>query len=201
MSQEYFETYEQMVSLPSDNLEALLARMAEKDAQICNLSNLVNTAIKGDKFYVETYYQLGDTMSEKREININTHGDVIGVAAGDQTISGVLGKISGNVTNTINQLPDSIAADKPGIKELLTQLQATIEADTNLSDADKADALKQLQILAEAGKQPQEKEKQQQAKGAIRFLRGLAAELPTATALVEGFNNFIPAITALLSIV
>ena len=201
LSQEYFETYEQMVSLPSDNLEALLARMAEKDAQIRNLSNLVNTAIKGEKFYVETYYQMGDSMSEKREININTSGDVIGVAAGDQTISGVLGKISGNVNNAINQLPDSIVSDKPGIKELITQLKALIEADTNLSDVDKADTLKQLQVLAEAGKQPQEKENQQQAKGAIRFLRGLVAELPTATALVEGFNKLIPAITALLSIV
>ena len=117
------------------------------------------------------------------------------------TLSGVVGKISGNVTNAINQLPDSIATDKPGIKELLTQLQAAIEADTNLSDADKADALKQLQVLAEAGKKPQEKENQQQAKGAIRFLRGLVAELPTATALVEGFNKLIPEITALLSIV
>ncbi|MFB2981880.1 pentapeptide repeat-containing protein [Microseira sp. BLCC-F43] len=63
--------------------------------------------------------------------------------------------ISGTVTNTINQLPESPEPDQPGIKELLTELQAAIEAETNLSDEDKAEALEQVKALAEAGKNPQ----------------------------------------------
>jgi hypothetical protein len=42
-----------------------------------------------------------------------------------------LGEISGTVTNTINELPSGSEPDKPGIKELLTQLKTAIEADTD----------------------------------------------------------------------
>ncbi|MEH2114028.1 MAG: pentapeptide repeat-containing protein [Nostoc sp.] len=78
-----------------------------------------------------------------------------------------LGKISGAVTNTINELPPSPEPGKPGIKELLTQLQAAIEVDTNLNKEDKAEALEQVKALAEAGKNPQEGAMQKAAKTAI----------------------------------
>ncbi|MGV0108143.1 Low-complexity protein [Nostoc sp. DSM 114160] len=60
-----------------------------------------------------------------------------------------LGDISGTVTNTINELPASPEPKKPGIKELLTQLQAVIEADTNLAQEDKAEALQNLSSPAQ----------------------------------------------------
>ncbi len=83
-----------------------------------------------------------------------------------------LGDISGTVTNTIiNDLPASPEAEKPGIKELLTQLQAAIEADTNLPQEDKAEALEQVKALAEAGKNPQEGVMQKAAKTAIKILK------------------------------
>lgn len=59
-----------------------------------------------------------------------------------------LGELSGTLTNTINELPPAPAPEKPGIKELLTQLQAAIEAETDLSEEDKAEALEQVQALA-----------------------------------------------------
>ncbi len=57
---------------------------------------------------------------------------------------------------TINQLPNSPQSDKPGIKELLTQLQVAIEEETDLNNEDKAEALEQVKALAKAGKNPQE---------------------------------------------
>ena len=108
------------------------------------------------------------------------------------------GEISGTVADTINQLPDPSQSDEPGVKELLTQLKTAIEDDTNLSGDDKAQALAQVQVLAEAGNNPSEN--QQQAKGAIRFFRGLVQELPNATNFVEACSKLIPAIARLFGL-
>ncbi|MEH1897922.1 MAG: pentapeptide repeat-containing protein [Nostoc sp.] len=111
-----------------------------------------------------------------------------------------LGDISGTVTNTINELAASPEADKPGIKELLTQLQAAIEADTNLSKEDKAEALEQVKALAEAGKSPQEGAMQKAAKTAIKILKGTISSLPSATKLVEQCSNLLPLISTFLGL-
>ncbi|WP_375468255.1 pentapeptide repeat-containing protein [uncultured Nostoc sp.] len=111
-----------------------------------------------------------------------------------------LGDISGTVTNTINQLLASPEPDKPGIKELLTQLQAAIEADTNLPQEDKAEALEQVKALAEAGKSPQEGTMQKAAKTAIKILKGTISSLPSATKLVEQCSNLLPLISNFLGL-
>ncbi|MFN6461942.1 MAG: pentapeptide repeat-containing protein [Nostoc sp. DedVER02] len=111
-----------------------------------------------------------------------------------------LGDISGTVTNTINELAASPEPDKPGIKELLTQLQAAIEADTNLSKEDKAEALEQVKALAEAGKSPQEGAMQKAAKTAIKILKGTISSLPSATKLVEQCSNLLPLISNFLGL-
>ncbi|MDZ8096114.1 MAG: pentapeptide repeat-containing protein [Nostoc sp. DedQUE05] len=111
-----------------------------------------------------------------------------------------LGDISGTVTNTINELPASPEPDKPGIKELLTQLQAAIEADTNLPPEDKAEALEQVKALAEAGKNPQEGAMQKAAKTAVKILKGTIYSLPSATKLVEQCSNLLPLISNFLGL-
>ncbi|MCC5642571.1 pentapeptide repeat-containing protein [Nostoc sp. CHAB 5824] len=111
-----------------------------------------------------------------------------------------LGDISGTVTNTINELPASPEPDKLGIKELLTQLQAAIEADTNLPQEDKAEALEQVKALAEAGKSPQEGAMQKAAKTAIKILKGTISSLPSATKLVEDCSNLLPLISNFLGL-
>ena len=92
---------------------------------------------------------MSDKIDKSRKIEI-TGGTVTASGAGALS----LGDISGTVANTINQLSDSAKPDEPGIKELLTQLQTAIEAETDLSDDDKAEALEQVKTLAEVGKIP-----------------------------------------------
>ena len=121
--------------------------------------------------------------------NINAR-DVIG--------STLNSKISGIVTNTINQLPASPPSDKPGIKELLTELQTAIEAETNLSDDDKAEALEQVKALAEVGQNPQESTMQKAGKRAMKILKGTIADLPSVATLVEACSKLLPAIGTLL---
>ncbi|BCL35769.1 pentapeptide repeat-containing protein [Nostoc sp. MS1] len=111
-----------------------------------------------------------------------------------------LGEISGTVTNTINQLPTAQEPEKPGIKELLTQLQAAIEAETDLSDEDKAEALEQVQALAEAGKNPQEETKQKAAKTALKILKGTMTGLPATATLIEAVSKLLPLISKFLGL-
>jgi len=88
-----------------------------------------------------------DSTDQSRKID-NKDGNVIGNILGDNST------ISGTVAQTINQLPDEPKSEQPGIKELLNQLHQAIAAETSLNPEDKAEALAQLQTLAEAGKNP-----------------------------------------------
>lgn len=197
---EYFKTYGQLKSLPYGDLQTLLLGVKEKDERIRSLENLLENAIHQPKFYVETYQTQGDfNMSQSNKGNVNissTQGNISGVAAAgeDQTMTGVaIGAISGNVTNTINQLPDN--AEETGIKELLTELQLAIEADTNLSNEDKEEALKQVQTIAEVGQKPQDQGMQKIVKNALKFLKGTIADLPSTVELVQTCGKVFPLVT------
>ena len=109
-----------------------------------------------------------------------------------------LGEISGTVTNTINELATAPESEKPGIKELLTQLKTAIETDSNLTEKEKEKALKQVKSLAEAAQNPQEK--QDLADTAITMLKGTIAHLPTAAKLVEECGKLLPLIAGFLGL-
>jgi uncharacterized protein YjbI with pentapeptide repeats len=109
-----------------------------------------------------------------------------------------LGEISGTVINTINELATAPEPDKPGIKELLTQLKTAIETDTDLTAKDKEKALKQVKSLAEAAQNPQEQ--QDLADTAITMLKGTIAHLPTAAKLVEECGKLLPLIAGFLGL-
>ena len=128
--------------------------------------------------------------------NIQVGGNFSAGVAGRDTIWSTwnIGDISSILTNTINQLPASPQSDKPGIKELLTQLQAAIEAETDLSDDDKAEALEQVKIWAEVGKNPKESTMQKARKTAMTILKGIIASLPSGTTLVEACSKLLPEI-------
>jgi uncharacterized protein YjbI with pentapeptide repeats len=190
LSAEYFDEYNQIKAL--NQSQQLL--LVEKDDRIRSLENMVTTAIHQPKFYSQ-----GDNnVSDISGINIQGSSNVSGIAGGGSVAN--LGTISGNVSIAIHQLPDAQDAGKPGIKELLTQLQEAISQSSELSDEDKADALSQVQNLAEAGKNPQEATKQKTAKTAITMLKGLFIGLPTVAKLVEEANKLLPAIAKLFGL-
>ena len=182
--------------------------MEQKDNQIRILEKLLENALQQPKFYVETYQNQGEfimTQENKGNVSISgVQGNVSGVAAAgeNQTMTAVaIGSISGSVTNTINQLPPSSDPDNPGLKELLAQLQAAIEAESQLADEDKAEALEQVKTLAEAGQKPEDNNLQKAAKTSIKILKGTIASLPDAAKLAESCAKLLPAITTLLALV
>lgn len=198
---EYFEKYTEIKSLSYTDLQAFLLGIKAKDEWIDSLIKLLENAIKQPKFYVETFQNQGELVMSQSKGNVNisgAQGNVSGVAAAGENLSmtGVaIGEISGNVTNTINQLPDSPEPDKPGIKKLLMKLQAAIEADRNLNDEDKAEALEQVKAIAEAGQKPEDGAMQKMAKNAMKFLKGTIADLPSTVELVQTCGKILPLIT------
>jgi uncharacterized protein YjbI with pentapeptide repeats len=208
LNAEYFAKYQQIKSLPYSDMQSLLTGIEEKDERIRGLEKLLENAISQPKFYVETYQNQGEfIMAQENKGNVNisgVQGNISGIAAAgeNQTMTGVaIGAISGSVTNTISQLPASSDPNTPGIKELLTQLQAAIEAESALPDEDKAEALEQVKTLAEAGQKPEDNLLQKAAKTSIKILKGTIASLPHATKLVESCSKLIPAIASLLALI
>jgi uncharacterized protein YjbI with pentapeptide repeats len=143
---------------------------------IFNLTNEVKTENKA----------MNDSIDQSRKIE-NRDGSVTGNILGDSST------ISGTVAETINQLPPSPEPEKPGIKELLVQLQSAIN-DPNVPDDDKAQALEQVKVLAEAGQNPNNEAAQKQAKRAMGFLKVIAEGLPSAATLVKTCQDILPAI-------
>ncbi|MDF0555000.1 hypothetical protein [Kamptonema sp. UHCC 0994] len=137
---------------------------------------------------------------EDKQIKIQVGGGVGGsVTAGD--IGGSSSShVGGDVSAIINELPSSSEADRPRIKELLTQLQAAIKADPNLSEDDKNDALEQVKDLAEAAKNPNDAEMKNKAKKADRMLGRIISAVPKATELLQLCNNLLPLITKVFGI-
>jgi hypothetical protein len=153
----------------------------------------VNVKITNEVNSTSESKAMSDKIDQSRKIEI-TGGTVNASGAGALS----LGDISGTVANTINQLSDSAKPDEPGIKELLTELQAAIEAETDLSDKNKALALKQVKALAEVGKNPQESTMQEAGETAMTMLKGILASLPSVATLVEACSKLLPAIASLL---
>jgi len=126
-------------------------------------------------------------------MDIKVGGSVGGSVSSGNVQGNISSNVGGNVSGTINELPASSDADKPGIKELLIQLEAALD-DPNLPSDDKKEALEQLEVLAKAGHNPNDETVKKQAKKAIGFLGVIAEGLPSAAKLVEAFNLVLPAI-------
>jgi hypothetical protein len=123
------------------------------------------------------------TINAKNIINAGGH---VSNVAGDS--------ISGHVTNSITKLQVSGDPSARHLADLLRRLQTAIETDSSLRDVDKTEALEQVKSLSEANKNPQI------AKIAIRTLRGMMAELPTAVTFLEACNKLLPMIAKLIGL-
>jgi uncharacterized protein YjbI with pentapeptide repeats len=146
-----------------------------------------------DMFFALAEAKKGDvTVITQTEAKSMTEQNPVTFTARDITNSVVnLGKIKGNVTNAINQIPDK--PDSTDIKALLTQLQEAISVDPNLADEDKADALEQVENLANIALHDKPAEKSTLASKAIRALKRIIDKIPTITQIVETVGKFFSA--------
>lgn len=113
-----------------------------------------------------------------------------------------LGDISWSVKNTINQLPASSNPDQPGLKELLSTLQALIEKadEKELRLEEKMCALNEIEALATLGRQSKLDEEQESLiRKSLTFLKDLIAKLPKKN-LAKKLWDLISAISAFFGI-
>jgi uncharacterized protein YjbI with pentapeptide repeats len=194
LSSEYFADYNQLKALS----EARLLLLAEKDERIYSLEQMIQTALHQPTFNVETVQ--GDFMPENKGISIGAgdNANISGVSSGDGIVN--LGTISGNVTNAINQLPDSSETGQASLKALLTQLQEAIEMDTDLPDPDKSDLLEQVQSLAEAKQTEEPTKREGMARKALKMFDATLKSLPDTAKIVEACSKLLPLILKALGI-
>lgn len=104
------------------------------------------------------------------------------------------GTNSSAITNSKKLLSESPYTDNLGVKELLAQLQKTIETESELDDTEKAAALAQVKKLAEAGQAPKVGTMQQLAKRATGMLSGLASGMTEGATFVTAWEKVGPVI-------
>ncbi|MEG4343627.1 pentapeptide repeat-containing protein [Microcoleus sp. A003_D6] len=205
LSREYFTEYARIKKeLPI----AVQLKLAEQDGEIRTLKGTIEQFIKigthQSKIQAETIQIVqGELiMTQNKGINIRSGGgsigDISGLVGGDGVVN--LGTISGNVTNTIEGLPDASEPDEPNIKELLTQLQQIIENDSDLSEPDKADLLEQVQALAEAKQTEEPAKKEGLTRKARKMFEATLSSLPQTASIVEACSKLLPTILKALGL-
>jgi hypothetical protein len=140
----------------------------------------------------------GEAMSHSTDSSRKIEIENIG---GDFNASGSalnLGDISGTITNTLHQLQTANHPNALQLADLLKQLQIAINDEPDLPPEDKAEALTEVNVLAEAGKNPQKETQQKKANTALEILKNTIAALTPTAALVKACSELLPAIAKLL---
>ncbi len=127
--------------------------------------------------------------------NIDVKGDFT-VTANNAVVS--LRDISGQVTNQISEIGDE--PTQAQLKDMLAQLQAAIEGEPNLSEAEKTDALEEVKQIAAAGQAPQDGPMKKAAKRALNVLKGMTVGMGATTNFVTACNGLLPAIALLFGL-
>jgi hypothetical protein len=198
LSHEYFLRYTQ---IKREFPIAAQIKLAEQDAEIQTLKGVIEKFIQTGShrstIQAETIQVIQGELvvTENRGININAgnNANITGLVSGDGVVT-----ISGNVTNAINQLPDSPESGQPNLKVLLTQLQQIIETDTKLLDPDKSDLLEQVQALAEAQQTEEPKKREAITRKAMKMFDATLKNLPDTAKIAEACSKLLPLIVKAL---
>jgi uncharacterized protein YjbI with pentapeptide repeats len=200
LSHEYFTDYNRIKNELPVSVQIMLS---EKTAEIRSLKDTIEQFIKTGTYQSIVnannlqVIQSGAIMTENKGININPSGnigDISGLVGGDVTGVVNLGAINGNVnvTNAINQLPDTTESGQPSLKELLIQLQQAIQNDGELSQPDKDDLLEQVQALAEAKHVEEPVKKEGLTRKAMKMFNATLQSLPDTAKIVEACSKLLP---------
>ncbi len=196
---EFNQTYERAVQA----LEAKYhAQLQAKEEQITiyrqqSADMLEITRLMANRpISIHNQNQLMNNSSDQSE-NFNVGGD-FSINATNSVVN--LRDISGTVTNAIQQLPADSDPTQPNLKDLLTQLQAAIEAEPILPDGDKADLLEQVQHLAEAKQTEEPAKKEGLARKAKKMFDATLNGLPDTAKLAEACSKLLPLILKVLGV-
>ncbi|MBE7380632.1 MAG: pentapeptide repeat-containing protein [Leptolyngbya sp. SIO1E4] len=176
--------------------EKYQAQLEQQNVHATKMHELLKISLE-QKIIVKTE---AHAMNHSNNPNITTSDGSV-YAGRDISLSGStlnLGEISGQVSNQINQLSEAApSSDQPSLKNILTQLQAAIEQDAELSADEKAEALGEIGKLAKAGSDPQAAKMKGLAKRATATLKSIAETLTDASKLATACKTLLPTLVAL----
>jgi uncharacterized protein YjbI with pentapeptide repeats len=108
-----------------------------------------------------------------------------------------LGDLSDQARIAINALPDQrLAAEEPTLRELLQQLQASLDGDTEVAESTRADALTEIHTIATAAQDPQQNASL--ARRAMNTLKGISASVSEANKALEESSQFVATVKKVL---
>jgi uncharacterized protein YjbI with pentapeptide repeats len=190
-------------ALPASTAQALLEAERQNKQDIIALANR-SIDNMSQVFSKITIY---NDMNQSNIPNITT-GDGSLFAGGDVNLTGsnlTLGEISGQVSNQIQQLPNTSDGNQPSLKDLLGQLKTAIDTDSELDNDLKAEALEALGRLTTAGAAvtgtdtPDPKTKGIAQRAAIA-LKNLADTLSDTSKLATAVKTLLPTLAGLLAL-
>ena len=104
------------------------------------------------------------------------------------------------VMSTLRDLQGSHDNNMKTVANLLLDLKNVIDKEPNFSDELKVDALEQIVVLGEAAKETSKEKRKRSVKNATRILRGIGAELPSATQFINACTKLVSQIASLLGL-
>ncbi|MBD2092502.1 pentapeptide repeat-containing protein [Microcoleus sp. FACHB-1515] len=178
-------------------IQGLVTGIAETKGQVL---------IQGEGNRIYLMDQAGDIMENSNQ-NVSAGGNVDMSSGGRVSIGGgmtgssvTLGDLSGQVSNTIQQLHDIKTTEAQELVQILAKLQTAIESDRVLTPDQKQQALEAVSTLAEEGSKPPEKRATKFCTMAVNALKGLASSLTNASQLAEAMKTLLPALTGIFAL-
>ncbi|MBD1906762.1 pentapeptide repeat-containing protein [Trichocoleus sp. FACHB-832] len=200
------EKYQLVLQAKEGELERLKEFIESKHQIIRELMSIAvgtgrKVLIQGEGHRVYMLNQAGEIMETKNE-GFSVGGN-ISIGGDNMSLTGTnlsLGELSGQVTNTIQQLQGVNAAGGNDLVKILTALQESIQGDSALSDNQKKDALEAVETIAEEAKKPPEDRVIKLCSMAVNALKGVASAVTDASKLAEVLKTYLPTLTGILGI-
>ncbi|WP_254445194.1 Clp protease N-terminal domain-containing protein [Anabaena sp. UHCC 0204] len=172
-----------------DFLEELGTHALSLRKRLDNLLAGESYTSKNSNVYIENLVNNGGEIVSEKSININAGRDISGSVIN-------LGEISGNVSNTINQLQESKEANTSELADLLKQLQSSINSEDNgLDDKDKAKALKYIDAIGKLGSKQNDLTLRENADTALDALSAIVGKV---SSLFSSAKPLIDSVKAIL---
>ena len=210
------EKYERQLTLQEAKYKELLS---EKDKELYGMDKEIegyrreNTnllkLVDGRKLDITLIAEGGKAVSNSRNFTGANHGNL---SMGDNSSAGNrsvrvrgnvvgstinLGEISGQVSQVIQQVPDSLqGADE--LRAKLKELQQKIEEDDQLEDKKREMALRHLETLAHSAQNPSDPATKIEAENAKRWFEQALPFVNAGTVLVQATQALLPVIWALI---
>ncbi|MCT7956757.1 pentapeptide repeat-containing protein [Laspinema palackyanum] len=187
-----------------EEIRDLLRSQWQEFRELVNVFSEANRSIsihgEGNRVYI--LKQAGDIMETKSE-GFNVGGN-FAIGGDNMTMTGAqltLGDLTGQVTNTIQELHDVQSENGQDLVNILTNLQQSITTDPALGENQQKRALKAVETLAKEGKKPPEERDQDIAGMALDALQGISATVGHASKLAEFAEKYLPTLSKLFGLV